>query len=374
MATWMRSLISLPIIGIAGALGGCTLHPLQNEVTDLPLYEVVHKIRCEAKESVVGLLEAKDLSALKLGLDDANKHLDATKKRILKPLQDEKKGLDSDKLTLQREAAGVSAQLDLALAVGDEALNRGIETPQIKSAITVAITKYKKFLVKKQAYRVKIADYDQRYFDVNRIVEAEIKSIDTKFARVQTFFGHQMAYSFKFNIKETDVATPTGSYKFPIHLGSMTVSLSGGDTKDRESERNVKLVASFGDLNDLDCLNAAPDTRGLRTFHFPIKGSIGVEEVITQYLRLYDSPKGKFAKDAAAAYTDSITFTTTLTGSVNPQITITPTPLTQVVLGVTGGPTRKDLHNVIISLSPPVASEAATLAITRVQLIKDDGI
>ncbi len=369
----MRNIVGGPIIVIAVALGGCTLHPLQNEVTDLPLYDVVHKIRCEAKESVLGLLEAKDLTPLKLGLDDANKHLDGTKKTILKPLQDEKKGFDSDKLTLQREAAGVSAQLDLALAVGDEALNRGVETPEIKAAITAAITKYKKFVVKKQAYRVKIADYDQRLFEVNRIVDAESKSIDTKFKRVQTFFGHQMAYSFRFNIKETDVATPTGSYKFPIHLGSMTVSLTGGDTKDRESERNVKLVASFGELNDLDCQNAAPDTRDLRTFHYPIKGSIGVDEVIAQYLQLYDSPKGKFAKDPAAAYTDSITFTTTLTGSVNPQITITPTPLTQVTLGVTGGPTRKDTHYVIISLSPPVTADVATSAVTRVQLVKDDG-
>ena len=151
----------------------------------------------------------------------------------------------------------------------------------------------------------------------------------------------------------------------------MTLSLTGGDTKDREAERVVKLVISFQQFNELDCAGVETDERGIRALHYPIRGNIGMAEVIDQYLKVFEQPKSKFAKDPLA-YTDTLVFTTTLTATLNPSIILTPTPVTQVIAGLSDTPTRRDTHTVIVSLLPPTGA-ADAVAITRVQIIKDDG-
>jgi hypothetical protein len=196
------------------------------------------------------------------------------------------------------------------------------------------------------------------------------KANDKTIAKLVAFYANQMAYNFRFNIKETNSLSATNlSYKFPVHLGSMTIASPGSDIKDRESDRNVKLVIGFDDLDELDCVDAPPDARGLRAVHYPITGSIGVAEVIEQYLKVQALKEGKL--DKGQSYTDQISFTTTVNGAINPSFTISPTPLTQVAGSFSASATRKDVHVVFISLAPPSA-DAPGEQITNVRLIKDD--
>lgn len=39
-------------MGLSFIASGCSIHPLQDDVTRLPLPEIIHKVRCEAKDAV----------------------------------------------------------------------------------------------------------------------------------------------------------------------------------------------------------------------------------------------------------------------------------------------------------------------------------
>lgn len=44
------------------ALSGCSLHPLQDDVTHLPLSDIIRKIACEAKDALDDLLDERGMS------------------------------------------------------------------------------------------------------------------------------------------------------------------------------------------------------------------------------------------------------------------------------------------------------------------------
>jgi hypothetical protein len=74
------------------------------------------------------------------------------------------------------------------------------------------------------------------------------------------------------------------------------------------------------------------------------------------------------------AYVDTLIFTTTFTGSVNPSLTLNPTPRDQLSasLGLSG--TREDQHTVTISLSAGNGDDDDDKdkdKITRVQIVDD---
>lgn len=152
-------------------------------------------------------------------------------------------------------------------------------------------------------------------------------------------------------------------------------------------------MSSFDDLNDVDCRDAPPAAEGLRAIYYPITGRIGVEEVIREYFELLDRAKAdadaanegggdgeedkrkeKTIFDKNDAYVDSIVFTTTLTGEVNPSIVLNPAPNEQLTAGLSAGRSREDTHTVTISLSSPQDSDDSSSEdkITRVQLVDDD--
>jgi hypothetical protein len=179
-----------------------------------------------------------------------------------------------------------------------------------------------------------------------------------------------------------------------VHHGSfhssLTIGTGGSDNKERQSERKVNLVVTFEDLHGLDCTDAPPQAGRIRSLQYPIKGKIGVEEVIAQYLRLLDRARtdqegehseevgGKFKTIFANtdAYTDTLQFTTTLSGSISPSIVLNPTLREQFngSFGVSGS--REDVHIVSISLKETTSGESDkdTDKITRVQIVPDDGL
>jgi hypothetical protein len=91
---------------------------------------------------------------------------------------------------------------------------------------------------------------------------------------------------------------------------------------------------------------------------YPIAGKIGVAKVIHDFinLTLFESLSGD--KGAPPAMTDDLTFTTTVSASVNPAVMFTPlgTALQAADAGVTAGIKRSDVHEVVVGIAIDKAS------------------
>src|SRR5262245_14012239 len=57
----------LPMAAYCLFAAGCAAHPLQSDVTHLPLYEIIHKIRCEARDAEQSIMARRGLSVMKDG-------------------------------------------------------------------------------------------------------------------------------------------------------------------------------------------------------------------------------------------------------------------------------------------------------------------
>jgi hypothetical protein len=389
----------LLLIALLGLLGcSCSFpHPLQDDVTGLHLAEIIRKITCEARDALDSLLTDRGVSLRRQGYKDANNDLKALTKRVLSPYESESKQLAKRKLELDAAFAGNIGEIDAILGIyrlrganfSDAALEARLNT----------------LYAVQERTRRDVATYIRALQKHNKDLALAQKIVDDAKADVKRrtkdlapYYAHEMAYSFRFRIVETNVAglVPPATFLFPIHLGTATIGVGATDTKQRDGERLAKLVISFEDLHGTPCTDAPEDDQGIRARHYPVRGKIGVYEVIAQYFALLDraksdqkaeSPKSDnnsdddeqakvrkiFAK--TDSYTDTIIFDTTITGSVTPSIILRPTKdqLVTGSLGITG--TRKDTHTVTISLSAPTGGgDDDSNKITRVQLIKDDAL
>jgi len=363
----MRVMTVPLFLSTAAVFAGCSIHPLQDDVTRLPLRDIVFKIQCEAQDAIREIMHRENLWELRPLFGSHNDKI-TKKNNELKPLQKTQKELAKRRRELLATKSQILADRAALLHLNDVAPS----TPGLNKKaqqIVAATNEYIRSISKYYEDLWRNSDLIDPLEKALALLQAS-KTGDKRIAKLLAFYGSQMVYNFRFNITETDALSITNlSYKFPVHLGSMTVGLAGSDTKQRESDRNVKLIIGFEDLDELDCRGAPQNAGGLRAVHYPIKGTIGIAEVIDQYLKILAFKEGKF--DKVAAYTDQISFTTTLTGSVNPSFTIAPTPLTQVAGSFSAGGTRKDLHVVFISLASP-SPDGTVEQITNVRLIKDE--
>ena len=342
-------------------------------MTRLPLSDIIRKIACEARDALDELLEKRGLAGQRQEFLAAREKF---KKRladiqtpnqiISKRLQARKDALDIRLDDYKKEVAAVEATLKADL--------NGTPDPKILALVVSLPKKYAGILQDTLAHSREVVAH-------NKALEAE-KSAVSKITKQHTskplvqeferYYNHSMAYSFRFRIIETDGVAASASWKLPAWMngnaGSYTLPVSVGDTKERESDRNVKFVVDFEELHGVDCHNAPAQAGIIRSVYYPITGRIGVEEVIAQYFALLDRAKMDATKQIFAkteSYTDLILFTTTLTGSFTPSVVLNPTLREQFngSLGISGA--RKDYHTVAVSLTafaepPPVASSAAS--------------
>ena len=99
------------------------------------------------------------------------------------------------------------------------------------------------------------------------------------------------------------------------------------------------------------------DDEGLHTLSYPIRGHIGLDEVITQYLTVLD--KKLVLKETASSgktYSSIITFTTTIDGSIKPSTSLTRSDGDKLSANSTVMGQRDDVHEATIVLVPPSLS------------------
>lgn len=165
-----------------------------------------------------------------------------------------------------------------------------------------------------------------------------------------------IAYSFYFQITETDDATISGNYVVPIHLGTFTLGYKAGKELQRESIQQFYLSYTFQNLVNMD------DCYGpnARNYIYPITGNIGIIKLLRVYLRLMrDNQNGGLVQDI----TDKIEFRSKFFAGVSPKISLTTVTGKKLNIGSASSgegfqPSRSDLHRVTIGLTPVLTPEA----------------
>jgi len=401
---FMRNVKLLLGLSMGAMLCACSFpRPLQDDVTHLPLSDVIRKITCEARDGLHDIMAAKghregEYAAYK----QASKDLKNKRKSILKPWEDNSKALDARKKelvaarqALDTEDAALINFFKLVDQMGDEDKAKLVKRmQQLRTRRAELLRELAKFNDDAAAYLRARRKHDMNVRLAEKRIEALTTATRKRFKDLVRYTNHQMSYNFRFKAVETDVITGNASYKLPINinLGTLTIGVGGNDTKKRDGERKVSLLISLDDLYETKC-DAPAETDGIRAIYYPIRGKIGVHEVFAQYFKILDRAK-QDADEASAgeeeqegdkekarkifakteAYVDTIVFTTTLSGSLAPAVILNPTPKKQLTasLGISG--TREDTHTVTIGLSVPDSDveDKDKEKITRFQLVDDE--
>jgi len=158
------------------------------------------------------------------------------------------------------------------------------------------------------------------------------------------------AYDFNFDITEVDDANANVAFKLPFTAPRVfDLGASGSLHKIRRAKRTFRSQESFRDLilRDQWCGNFEPHDRNIV---YPITGSIGLRKVVQTFMALSEQGGGK------DNFVDVLTFTTTISGSVNPSVKLNAVPDSFRLVSASGGLSaeRTDLHQVTISLAFPV--------------------
>jgi hypothetical protein len=177
-----------------------------------------------------------------------------------------------------------------------------------------------------------------------------------------------IAYDFSFDITEDNGASGTAD---PIRLftnGTAGIGLSASGDFKRENLRHFIVSETAKDLLENPDIPCGPeDAYRSPNFVYPVSGQIGLNELISTFFDLNEingqTRDGLVANKSVSAsgvssnstvFADTLTFTTTVMGSVSPHVIVTPTGnkwglASPASLGLSAS--RIDKHSLIIGLS-----------------------
>jgi hypothetical protein len=201
-----------------------------------------------------------------------------------------------------------------------------------------------------------------------------------------------IAYEFDFQITENNNAAGSLTGQIPVPNGGFfSLSANADSELQRFSSRNFRIVDTFEDLKKANCARETLEKNVL----YPIGGEVGVYEVVTTFAKLQrlatlgapissspptsdlppgfspsNEPEGETAQ-GTFRFADTLIFTTTLNGGVNPTLTLAQVTNSFRVTGVNTGSVpgpdpavsgltplgaglnaqRQDMHKVVISIA-----------------------
>jgi hypothetical protein len=192
-------------------------------------------------------------------------------------------------------------------------------------------------------------------------------------ADILKYQNSAIAYDFTFDITEDNAYTSQVDFLNVLSHGSVGLGLKAGGDFRRETVRIFRVTDSFSELANMptkECDDSSPS----KDYAYPIRGKIGLDEMVETFVQLNEyehlsaassgdtASKGNSGKttNVVPVLSDTFNFQTTLTGSTNPTLTLTPLSkafhLADASVGAAGS--RKDIHKVIIGLSlPPSKNE-----------------
>ncbi|WP_143109158.1 hypothetical protein [Bradyrhizobium sp. Rc3b] len=146
---------------------------------------------------------------------------------------------------------------------------------------------------------------------------------------------------------------------------------ASGDFR-RENLRHFVVSETAEDLLENGQLECGPsyDYKS-SNYTYPIAGKIGIDELVSTFFEVNEIKNLSPDKTSATVFADTLTFTTTITGSASPHVIVAPSGsrwglASAASLGVSGS--RVDRHALIIGLSldttkrtPPRQTAAAAI-------------
>lgn len=370
----MRTIIFL-VFGFCFLISGCSVHPIPKDVIGLSVYDLVHKIRCEASEFVIERYH-KEFAAKLPGFNTLKGRIGAAQNQqkktfdpILARLEHRRAELEQlgNRLTTEREElAHFLTRVVMAFRAKDKTRLQkrlaAIDDPPLQKKFNRLKTVDDRLDSVKQAilrYNSDKARYQSRLFRSRVRLAVLNKQMASKYGDIIKYRGHELAYLMKFDIVETnDAQVSSADYTWPISLGTVSLGVTAGDKKLREATREVRIGTDFTKL--LGLKGKCSDAKGLdgkdgvAQWRYPISGRVGLNEVISEYLKIQGN--AKLAKNVDAKptlYGSQLLFTTTVGGSVKPSISITRASKRAFKGGSNFAGERKDEHELLVTLAPP---------------------
>jgi hypothetical protein len=337
------------------ALAGCHSHPLHEDVTELTTAELVQKIQCEAADFIKNVHPARGSPARLKQLKEANEEIRNQTKKINDISQKIPPGMD------HRDVDEMQANVRLQAQQLLQALR---ENPS-ESRLETILLEVRQLSAQFESLRTianALKERDTEIANLNTMQENRGK----RFGDIMGFEANDALFAFVFTITEANDASAGATMVWPIPLGTLTLTGGLTDKRSRLGERKVNLVLTFGELNTLPC-DRDYYVDGGRAHRYPITGTIGLDEVFTQYLSVVKADAGFGKFDAGGkSFSDRITFTTEFGGSLKPSMARkvnTRTLNTNLDLAAS----RKDVHELTMFIRPVDGGGKAT--VTTVQEI-----
>ena len=160
-----------------------------------------------------------------------------------------------------------------------------------------------------------------------------------------------IAYEFTFHITEINNASGDVTLTYPfLHGGQFSLMANAGLDRTRDANRNFKIVDSFADLRDKKKTACSQEALE-KNWIYPMAGDIGIYEVVATFVRLQRLENLKAGQ--VFSFGDTLMFTTTFHGGVNPTLTLSPVTqrfrVTEASANLQGS--RTDMHEVVLGLS-----------------------
>lgn len=180
-------------------------------------------------------------------------------------------------------------------------------------------------------------------------------------ARERIFYDRYIetgiAYDFSFDITVDNTGSGMADPVRLITNGTVGLGLSASGDFKRENLRHFIVSETFEDLLQSSRLDCSADYRS-SNYAYPIAGSIGMFELISTFIDLNQLKSLTPDKSTSKVFADTLTFTTTITGSVSPHVIVAPagnrwglpSPASVSAVG-----SRLDKHNLIVGLSLDVS-------------------
>jgi hypothetical protein len=352
----------LVVVPVALLLG-CSTHPLPENVIELSVYDIVHKVQCEAAATVKEIHSLSGYTQASLELARLNAQIEGATKQVAR-LQGELES-NNDFGTRENELAEALLAIDLRLQkFGEqaEAIEKSVLSYAAKVQKAQTLVAEQKYL---KAQFEKVGELAEKLDEVSTAAK-ELGRLRAKLSvpllkEVADFEGNKATFQFVFQIQEDDGSGVKGSIVWPVALGTFTLGYDVGDKRTRFSDRKVTIVATFGELNYLSCsdvdyltVNRERDQRAFR--RYPMQGNIGLAEVLQEYMRVRDEGK---LKSTGEVYSDKIQFTTTVNAVLSPSVSLTRSFGQRITADASLVASRKDIHELTLSIAPKGVADTA---------------
>ena len=205
---------------------------------------------------------------------------------------------------------------------------------------------------------------------------SDLKRVDPRArAKINKYLPAAIAYDFTFDITEDNEVGTQFDFLGTFTHGTLGLLMKADVDRQRQSVRNFRITDTFGGLLETRyhsiCYGPHPESNSV----YPITGTVGIGEVVKTFVDLNEFEglaAEKDSKDKAPVLADQFNFTTSISGTVAPKVTLASLKkgFDLVDASFTGAGSRKDIHKLIVALSLPPNPPAAGTPTRAAQFVR----